>query len=416
MNITCGSFSDSLKRTFYTWEEFISIKDFDSIRWLTVENCGCKFSIDISILPDKLEDLVITGIHILDFPVLPISLVNLTLRSVKLDHVPDVSYLTNLESISFKDNYIKEIIHPLPSNIRTMDFSYNQLTTFDYTLIPKYTVSVDLSFNFLTKRPPISGCVFDIDQNNFPPRKKFIQRPQLDVPERDDVEVAVGVHNQNRDDVEPQLNPGIYNNSQNVHETVIQKSASDAIGKLMLMYPDVPYDPKYIYDLIESVYDRLFSERIPRLILGFKLHPVYSWTKEQSLHSRQHVSYDKLLERVWIVIRMDTHRNELQKRLREELHESEGMCFTGKITRIVNVFTGFNMGLDVKVSDRHQLQFRIGKVVDAFTTGKCSCVEAKCDVGKILDEHDIIGDEREEWLSAFDDFEEEECDNIPLEL
>ena len=131
MNITCGSFFDSLKRTFYTWDEFLSIKDFDSIRWLTVENRGCKFSIDISILPNKLEDLVITDIDILDFPVLPISLVNLTLRSVKLDHVPDVSYLINLESISFKDNYIKEIIHPLPSNIRTMDFSYNQLTTFE---------------------------------------------------------------------------------------------------------------------------------------------------------------------------------------------------------------------------------------------------------------------------------------------
>lgn len=61
------------------------------------------------------------------------------------------------------------------------------------------------------------------------------------------------------------------------------------------------------------------------------------------------------------------HKTELTKRMMEEIHESEGLCITGHVTRLLNVvrgFTEFDIQIDNYESERARVFHKINKLVD----------------------------------------------------
>ena len=46
---------------------------------------------------------------------------------------------------------------------------------------------------------------------------------------------------------------------------------------------------------------------------------------------------------------------EIQKRLNEEMQESECKCFTGRISRLVNCLSGYSYKVEIKISENEEI-------------------------------------------------------------
>ena len=57
-------------------------------------------------------------------------------------------------------------------------------------------------------------------------------------------------------------------------------------------------------------------------------------------------------------IDQNTHKQELEKRLIEELEEMSGTCSSGHIIRLANVFNGFELELNVSIEEEFRYKFK----------------------------------------------------------
>ena len=80
---------------------------------------------------------------------------------------------------------------------------------------------------------------------------------------------------------------------------------------------------------------------------------------DPTIHSVLCVTWGEVFDRVWNRIQKSSHRNDLIQRLKEEMIESNGMCFTGRFTRLVNVLSGFFDDIQLRISDEDQIVAKI---------------------------------------------------------
>lgn len=139
----------------------------------------------------------------------------------------------------------------------------------------------------------------------------------------------------------PQAPIGITEDLQNVHNSNIQKSVNKAIEYLMNRTPTNPiididkYISKLDYDL---KYDLTLNSRSP------VKHSVHGITFKQAM--------------IAVLNRINELTPEQQKdaldRLKTEMTEGKGMCFTGKLNRLVNSLVGFDDNISLNISENDQ--------------------------------------------------------------
>lgn len=141
----------------------------------------------------------------------------------------------------------------------------------------------------------------------------------------------------------PEFRPSIYNNKQNVHSYV---SETVRIAKILLkLYP--------------TIYERPFN------------HSFFEIIEKTDLY--QTIDLKLLFASVYKFIQISNHKNELMKRLIEEMEESKDLCLSGHICRLVNTLTGFtdDEQLLIKIDEyeyhRAKTFNEINKKIDVFT-------------------------------------------------
>jgi TPR repeat protein len=133
-----------------------------------------------------------------------------------------------------------------------------------------------------------------------------------------------------------------------------------------------------------------------------------SWLADQSTHSIHKVTFAKLLGMVSIIIEnhvSSEDRDALRERLKVELFEAVGECFTARMDHTVNSLVGFVEGVSVTVTPAELRQMRIGRVIDRLVNKNITYNEA---VGLI--EIVLVGEPAElakETLQALDDYRPE---------
>ena len=75
------------------------------------------------------------------------------------------------------------------------------------------------------------------------------------------------------------------------------------------------------------------------------------------------------------------------------LAESEGLCFTGRLTRLVNVLSGFYPDIEITIGINEQISNRLTVV-----RNRCSGDDVKVEFEKELIELGIPEEERMVWL------------------
>ena len=357
----------------------------------------------------------------------PLSLRDVYITGTRIQELPDLSYLTNLEVADFRDNHVEQLFsahNSFNANVRTIDLSYNKIHVIsDYAVFPGESI-VDLSFNFLTVPSP-DAMRFSTHHNEIPPREAvrsilyaFDSATETWVsprtgatmpPVQNFLPMSLYPHVYPHDVPRPTIN--VYQGSQNVHNSSVQKSSSDAICAIMNMAKELERTRRTNaltgMSLVRAV-NTIFYKKVLFIFkwpIKFASTPnLHDWVINcTSVHSRMNVTFEELLGAVWAVIETHSFRDTLRERLAEELRDAMGLCFTGRMTRVINSLQGLVDGIRIVVSPRERLQAAAAQIVKRKATTKDVDALQHELVGVIDDVPDITQSERDAWIDAFND-------------
>jgi hypothetical protein len=379
-------------------------------------------------LPSSLQVLKCNKNKFRSLPEMPASLRNLYATSNRLKVIPNISKCTELEVLDLTDNEIEEITGFIPPSVRTLGLGFNKIRNINYSVIPSEAHTV-LSYNFITVSPPRDkSSRIQFDHNEIRTR-------------------AIGNVTAVNDIFETEIVPeerklNIYNDSQNVHNNHINKtvnasleyiinyhpkytSSNDFLSDIIVKYcifmkkskndviesKDDDIKPKKRNAFIQIFYD-LFDIKSTNEFNIIKIaHSptgkfIESWCNMQQIHSIHGITFKELLKHVWEIIQDHEHRAMLEEILFQELNASQGVCFTGRFNRVINVLSGFVDEVHVGISDKEQMQnqiiMAIRKARDVYGDDTDEYrYRAREEVGKILDSFDIMDEKsRNDWLDS----------------
>jgi len=135
----------------------------------------------------------------------------------------------------------------------------------------------------------------------------------------------------------------VYNDAQSVHNHNIQASIRNSIEYVMYRKPSLTID-----QLNEAIVSNdILSESTKRLL--------FEYSDSTEIHSVLNITFGELLLNVYSLILENKHKDELLKILDVEIQDSECKCFTGRMSRLVNVLNGFVDGVKVEISNGEQI-------------------------------------------------------------
>ncbi len=135
-------------------------------------------------------------------------------------------------------------------------------------------------------------------------------------------------------------NNNIYNDGQNIHNHNIQTSFRNSLSNLLKDKPTIN---------LETVKNEIISNDI---ITEQTKREILNYCDDKIEHFTYLITYSDLLIYVWSRIR---NKDEILKVLNQEITDGLCMCFTGRMTRLLNVLVGFYDDIELQISDSEQI-------------------------------------------------------------
>jgi len=142
----------------------------------------------------------------------------------------------------------------------------------------------------------------------------------------------------------------LYNDAQSVHKSSIQATFIKALNSLLggrviindTMHETILNQIREDSDLTEKAKEQ-----------------VVEYDKNTELHSTLQLTCKEILCLVWNRIsgsvQGEENGDEIKKILSEEMDEADCMCFTGRITRLVNSLNGFFPDINIEINSTEQI-------------------------------------------------------------
>ena len=138
---------------------------------------------------------------------------------------------------------------------------------------------------------------------------------------------------------------GLANHGQNVHVSAVEQPAMRTMEELLQR----PLPPQMCpHDMIQELHQQISRPDLTcspvNLLPNAQQGALVVLTSPDQLQvrcSRSQRIFEDVLVAVWNVVRNHKDKDELIRRLAEEIHEGVGQCNTGRITRLVNALRGF---------------------------------------------------------------------------
>jgi hypothetical protein len=142
----------------------------------------------------------------------------------------------------------------------------------------------------------------------------------------------------------------VYDNAQNVHNKDIEKTSLPIISFLLQIDSGTTDYTTVTADINTHLKTHDYhSERLEKIQLSLNRIAI-----DRSLY--HNTSLTTILTKLWFYINNnEENREELLKRLFEELEEMAGTCTSGFIMRLLNTLSGFEDGLSLKISYEDQI-------------------------------------------------------------
>ena len=137
----------------------------------------------------------------------------------------------------------------------------------------------------------------------------------------------------------------VYGDAQNVHNHAVQESIRKSISAIMNQKPSASAEAV----LNKVLEDSVLTEKAKRLILEY--------ASEKEVHGVLDVSFKELLQHVWsrMCLKNEEEKKEMKLIMNGEMEDSDCKCFTGRMSRLVNVLNGFDTLVTISISDTEQM-------------------------------------------------------------
>jgi hypothetical protein len=137
---------------------------------------------------------------------------------------------------------------------------------------------------------------------------------------------------------------GIYNDQQSVHNHQIQDCIRNSIVSIM-------NDKDFFAE------DKVFQQILEVATLVDKTKSsLFDYSTDMSEHSSLFITFKELLLRVWTRIQTHEKSKELKEILNSEISDALCMCFTGRLSRLVNCLAGgFFPDVVIEIASNEQI-------------------------------------------------------------
>jgi Leucine-rich repeat (LRR) protein len=333
----------------------------------------------IIIIPEcigKLTNLQLLGLEDNQISTIPVFiglLTNLRILVLEQNEITTISncigQLANLHTLNLDHNLITTISECVGhlANLHTLNLSHNLITIISDCvgqLINLHTLN--LSHNLITTIPAILGrltiCKFYWSNNQIeyiPPNVKRLLNEQ-------------------------KIQRNIYNDTQNVHDHNIQESIRQSIYSIL-------NDKCSNKDFIEEILHSSLQIKTKQFLTEY--------CNDVTVHSLN-ITFSELLKYVWNRITKHKHKDDILKILDEEMENAECKCFTGRISRLVNVLNGYYDDINIKISDNSQIGTIISIIKQNYIGNNID--ELKEIIRKELIERNIDVKVIKEWIEYVD--------------
>jgi len=286
-----------------------NVNKYENLKNLSIINC--KFSF----IPESLYDII------------SINILNLSKNKIKYIS-PKIKNLTNITDLYLSFNFIEVIPDEIGEciKLKNLCISNNLIEN-----IPKTIGNLKkLKFLYIDSNQLSSLPSELTDCNNLlyilflPQNRYFKVKPHI-------------LRFINRYSSSSYDNFKLYKNSENVHTNSIQDTFRKSLQSLM-------------NDEIDKSIN--FLEYIDN---SLKEYIVYN-LNDKTILVNTYLTYEDIFNHVMSRIMKSNDKNELLKRVHEEIKESINLCFTGKITRLVNSLNGFFSDIHIGISEHEQIE------------------------------------------------------------
>jgi hypothetical protein len=339
-------------------------KILDSIGKLTNLTQLWLYSNQLTELPNSIGQLTnLTWLNIgqnklIELPDSIRQLTNLTylyIHTNQLTQLPNfIGQLINLTCLSTYDNQLTQLPDSIGqlTNLTKLDIRSNQLTQLPIQLINLTQCKIYHLGNPLEYIPS--------------PLRRFLNRQRT-------------------------IATGVYNDSQNVHDHNIQESIKNSIYSIM--NDKLTIDNDVVNQQI--VEDHILKSEVKQQLSEY--------VTDGQVHNNYQITFQELLNCVWQRITTHKDSNEIKKIMNIEMQDGLCMCFTGRLSRLINCLNGFYGDIEIKIHDNQQIGNIILLIKNKLETDEGIDIEQwKLEVEKELIEREYKAEEIEEWLEFID--------------
>ena len=152
----------------------------------------------------------------------------------------------------------------------------------------------------------------------------------------------------------------VFKNSQNVHNQAIESSVEKII-EFISAYTSMN---QYTFDKVKEEIEEKIKNHEKYEILKESIVRI---TIDRATYGRLNYTLSAIITKMWSYIQDSEYRDELEKRLFEELIESNNKCSSGYVSRIVNTISGFGeMSVQIGFEDQivSVLENRLNKKIE----------------------------------------------------
>ena len=147
----------------------------------------------------------------------------------------------------------------------------------------------------------------------------------------------------------------VYNDRQNVHNHYIQSSFRNSLANILR-------DKKILN--INIVKQQIINNEI---LTDITKREILKYCNDPARHTTYLITYADLLTYVWSRISKSNNKPDLCRILNQEINDGIGLCFTGRLTRLLNCLTGFYNDIELQISDSEQITNIIVSLKNKYT-------------------------------------------------
>ena len=138
----------------------------------------------------------------------------------------------------------------------------------------------------------------------------------------------------------------LYNDKQSVHNSSIQGSFRKAMNNLMRDKLEIN-DKLYEKVLNQITHDSILTQKAKEQLVEY--------SENTDIHTELEINFREILCFVWNRITQSKDADEIKKILSQEMNDADCMCFTGRITRLVNSLNGFFPDISIQINSTEQI-------------------------------------------------------------